>query len=100
MGYTYYIFFKTNFPSYSFSFYRFVLSEEPQFAPSGDYGVAPFAKFSGLPTSPLFTLAMATPENWLVEVVKSPYDLDNIHLEQVSKIFKVRSQENLLSSNC
>lgn len=65
------------------SFYRFVLNEEPQFGADGDYGIAPFAKFTGLPTSPLFTLAMVTPENWLVEVVKSPYDLDNIHLEQV-----------------
>lgn len=65
------------------SFYRFVLNEEPQFGSNGDYSVAPLAKFTGLPTSPLFTLAMITPENWLVEVVKSPYDLDNIHLEQV-----------------
>lgn len=71
------------------SFYRFVLNEEPQFGSNGDYSVAPLAKFSGLPTSPLFTLAMITPENWLVEVVKSPYDLDNIHLEQVIvKLYK------------
>ncbi|GBM24555.1 UDP-glucose:glycoprotein glucosyltransferase 1 [Araneus ventricosus] len=65
------------------SFYRFVLSEEPIFGSNGNFGIAPFAKFSSLPTSPLFTLGMVTPENWLVEVVKSPYDLDNIHLEQV-----------------
>ncbi|GIX97388.1 UDP-glucose:glycoprotein glucosyltransferase 1 [Caerostris darwini] len=65
------------------SFYRFVLNEEPVFGSTGNFGVAPLAKFSALPTSPLFTLAMVTPENWLVEVVKSPYDLDNIHLEQV-----------------
>ncbi|KAG8190170.1 hypothetical protein JTE90_008702 [Oedothorax gibbosus] len=65
------------------SYYRFVLTEEPVFASNGHFGVAPMAKFSGLPVSPLFTLAMVTPENWLVEVVKSPYDLDNIHLEQV-----------------
>ncbi|GFQ69214.1 UDP-glucose:glycoprotein glucosyltransferase 1 [Trichonephila clavata] len=65
------------------SFYRFVLNEEPMFGSTGNFGIAPLAKFSSLPTSPLFTLAMITPENWLVEVVKSPYDLDNIHLEQV-----------------
>ncbi|XP_054718713.1 LOW QUALITY PROTEIN: UDP-glucose:glycoprotein glucosyltransferase 1-like [Uloborus diversus] len=65
------------------SFYRFVLNEEPVFGTNGEFGVAPLAKFSGLPSSPLFTLGMITPENWLVEVVKSPYDLDNIHLEQV-----------------
>ncbi|XP_071037209.1 UDP-glucose:glycoprotein glucosyltransferase 1 [Parasteatoda tepidariorum] len=65
------------------SFYRFVLNEEPVFGSDGNFGLAPFAKFSGLPSTPLFTLGMITPENWLVEVVKSPYDLDNIHLEQV-----------------
>ncbi|XP_035228299.1 UDP-glucose:glycoprotein glucosyltransferase 1-like [Stegodyphus dumicola] len=68
------------------SFFRFVLNEEPVFGPDGEFGIAPIAKFSGLPSSPLFTLGMVTPDNWLVEVVKSPYDLDNIHLEQVESI--------------
>lgn len=63
------------------SFSRYVLEAEPSFATDGSISYT--AKFMGLPTSPLLTLAMVTPENWLVEVVRSPHDLDNIHLEQV-----------------
>lgn len=63
------------------SFARYVLEAEPLF--SADGTISYTAKFSGLPTSPLLTLAMVTPENWLVEAVRSPHDLDNIHLEQV-----------------
>lgn len=36
-----------------------------------------------MPTSPLLTQNMHVPENWLVEVVRSVYDLDNIRLENV-----------------
>ncbi|KAL1423916.1 hypothetical protein MTO96_020712 [Rhipicephalus appendiculatus] len=65
------------------SYYRFVLEPEPQFGLDGQLGPGPYAKFVNMPQSPLLTLGMATPENWLVEAVRSPYDLDNIHMEQV-----------------
>src|SRR2546430_10011327 len=64
------------------NFYRAVLNPELSFDSDGSI-LRRSAVFSSLPQKPLFTLAMSTPENWLVEAVRSPYDLDNIHLEQV-----------------
>lgn len=43
----------------------------------------PMARFTEIPESPLLTLNMITPESWMVEEVQSPYDLDNIHLQEV-----------------
>lgn len=37
-----------------------------------------------LPTSSLLTQYIHAPENWLVEVVRSVYDLDNIKLDNVA----------------
>ncbi|XP_075538389.1 UDP-glucose-glycoprotein glucosyltransferase isoform X3 [Dermacentor variabilis] len=79
------------------SYYRFVLEPEPQFGLDGQLGPGPYAKFVNMPQSPLLTLGMATPENWLVEAVRSPYDLDNIHMEQVeSRVHAEFELENLL----
>ena len=41
----------------------------------------PYARFAGLPESSILTLGYDAPENWLTEVVRSPYDLDNIKLD-------------------
>jgi len=41
------------------------------------------AKFLDMPQSPLFTLNLNTPESWMVESVRTRYDLDNIYLEEV-----------------
>ncbi|CAG5096209.1 Similar to Uggt: UDP-glucose:glycoprotein glucosyltransferase (Drosophila melanogaster) [Cotesia congregata] len=65
------------------SFYRFVFDPELQFNADGQL-VGAQAKFTKLPTSSLLTQYMHTPENWLVEVVKSLYDLDNIKLDNVA----------------
>lgn len=65
------------------SFYRFVLEPEIQFSEDGKQLAGPVAKFTNMPTSPLLTQNMHVPENWLVEVVRSVYDLDNIRLENV-----------------
>ncbi|XP_074098561.1 UDP-glucose-glycoprotein glucosyltransferase [Cotesia typhae] len=65
------------------SFYRFVFDPELQFNADGQL-VGAQAKFTKLPTSSLLTQYMHTPENWLVEVVKSVYDLDNIKLDNVA----------------
>lgn len=65
------------------SFYRFVLESEIQFNEDGSQAVGPMARFNNMPTSPLLTQNYHVPENWLVEVVRSVYDLDNIRLENV-----------------
>ncbi|XP_015835986.1 UDP-glucose:glycoprotein glucosyltransferase isoform X2 [Tribolium castaneum] len=65
------------------SFYRFVLEPEIQFTEDGKQTAGPIARFNNMPTSPLLTQNYHVPENWLVEVVRSVYDLDNIRLEDV-----------------
>ncbi|XP_001944699.1 UDP-glucose:glycoprotein glucosyltransferase [Acyrthosiphon pisum] len=65
------------------SFYRFVLEPEVIFDKSGHLSPDPIAKFSNMPTSPLLTQILHVPDNWLVESIESPYDLDNIRLEDV-----------------
>lgn len=45
----------------------------------------PVARFAELPESPLLTLNMITPESWMVQAVRSPHDLDNIHLQEVPR---------------
>ena len=63
------------------NFFRFVLEPELVFGEAAL--IKRSAVFGSMPTKPLFTLAMVTPDNWLVEAKVSPYDLDNIHLDQV-----------------
>nr|CAD7441964.1 unnamed protein product [Timema bartmani] len=65
------------------SFYRFVLEPELQFVGEGHHSHGPVARFTNMPESILFTQNMHVPENWLVESVRSLYDLDNIRLEDV-----------------
>lgn len=65
------------------SFYRFVLEPELQFSSDGQLSQGPMARFTNLPEAPLLTQNLQVPENWLVESVESPYDLDNIRLEDV-----------------
>ncbi|KAK6167193.1 hypothetical protein SNE40_021285 [Patella caerulea] len=65
------------------SFYRYVLEPDVQFLVNGSFAEGPLAKFSDLPQKSLLTLNMKPPESWLVESVRSPYDLDNILLEEV-----------------
>jgi len=66
------------------NFYRYIINEEPNFV-DDENKTWPVntGLFESIPTTPLFTLAMSVPENWLVESVSTPYDLDNIHLDQV-----------------
>ncbi|KAJ8389769.1 hypothetical protein AAFF_G00114750 [Aldrovandia affinis] len=66
------------------SFYRFVLESDVSFLANGTLSPGPMARFTDVPESPLLTLNMITPESWMVEAVSSPYDLDNIHLQEVS----------------
>lgn len=65
------------------SFYRYVLEPEVLFQADGSFSPGPMAKFLDMPQSPLFTLNLNTPESWMVESVRTRYDLDNIYLEEV-----------------
>ncbi|CAH2068789.1 unnamed protein product, partial [Iphiclides podalirius] len=68
------------------SFYRYVLEPELQFTASGAAGGGALARFSRLPQAPLLSLELRTPPNWLVECVRSVYDLDNIRLADVDSL--------------
>lgn len=57
------------------SFYRYVYENNLE--------EQPHAIFHHVPETPILTLGMVTPESWMVEAITSPYDLDNIHLEDV-----------------
>lgn len=72
--------------TYFFSFYRYVLDPEIQFTEDGKEIAGPIARFTNMPTAPLLTQNIHVPENWLVEVVRSVYDLDNIRLENVESV--------------
>lgn len=65
-------------------YYRYVLDPELTFKSDGTLTSGPSAQFSDLPNKSILTLGMNAPEGWMVEVVKSKYDLDNILLEEVS----------------
>lgn len=67
------------------SFYRYVLEPEVTFDSEGALNPGPQARFLDMPQKSLLTLNMKTPESWLVEAVTSPYDLDNILLEEVDR---------------
>uniref|UniRef100_A0A8D0HBJ3 UDP-glucose ceramide glucosyltransferase-like 1 n=1 Tax=Sphenodon punctatus TaxID=8508 RepID=A0A8D0HBJ3_SPHPU len=68
------------------SFYRYVLEPEMTFTVDKKYASGPIAKFLDMPQSPLFTLNINTPESWMVESVRTPYDLDNIYLQEVDNL--------------
>jgi UDP-glucose:glycoprotein glucosyltransferase len=65
------------------NFYRYVIEPELQFTADGRSTSGPVAKFSGLPSSPLLTQNLAVPENWLADLIRSVYDLDNIRLSDI-----------------
>ncbi|XP_013148392.1 PREDICTED: LOW QUALITY PROTEIN: UDP-glucose:glycoprotein glucosyltransferase [Papilio polytes] len=68
------------------SFYRYVLEPELQFTEAGALGGGALARFWRLPQAPLLSLELRTPPNWLVECVRSVYDLDNIRLADVDSL--------------
>ncbi|XP_033883583.3 UDP-glucose:glycoprotein glucosyltransferase 1-like isoform X1 [Acipenser ruthenus] len=68
------------------SFYRYVLEPEITFMVDNSFAPGPIAKFLDMPHSPLFTLNVNPPESWMVESVKTRYDLDNIYLEEVESM--------------
>ena len=53
------------------------------FSETGTLTLGPGVKFNQLPEQPIFTMHYHIPDNWLIEPVKSIYDLDNIKLSNV-----------------
>ncbi|XP_051564651.1 UDP-glucose:glycoprotein glucosyltransferase 2-like isoform X1 [Myxocyprinus asiaticus] len=84
------------------SFYRFVLEPDVSFFGNNTLSPGPMARFSEIPESPLLTLNMITPESWMVEAVRNPYDLDNIHLQEVSGVVNAEYELEylLLEGHC
>ncbi|XP_039673480.1 UDP-glucose:glycoprotein glucosyltransferase 2 [Perca fluviatilis] len=84
------------------SFYRFVLEPDVNFLANDTVSPGPVARFLELPESPLLTLNMITPESWMVQAVRSPHDLDNIHLQEVSGVVtaEYELEHLLLEGHC
>uniref|UniRef100_A0A671PG01 UDP-glucose:glycoprotein glucosyltransferase 2-like n=1 Tax=Sinocyclocheilus anshuiensis TaxID=1608454 RepID=A0A671PG01_9TELE len=84
------------------SFYRYVLEQDVSFFGNNSLSPGPVAHFTEIPESPLLTLNMITPESWMVEAVRSPYDLDNIHLQEVSGVVNAEYELEylLLEGHC
>ncbi|XP_051938490.1 UDP-glucose:glycoprotein glucosyltransferase 2 isoform X2 [Hippocampus zosterae] len=66
------------------SFYSYVLESDVTFLANDTVSPGPMARFTELAETPLLTLNMITPEGWMVQALRSPHDLDNIHLQEVS----------------
>lgn len=84
------------------SFYQYVLEPDVSFFGNNSLSPGPMARFTEIPESPLLTLNMITPESWMVEAVRSPYDLDNIHLQEVSGVVNAEYELEylLLEGHC
>ncbi|XP_067300004.1 UDP-glucose:glycoprotein glucosyltransferase 2 isoform X1 [Pseudorasbora parva] len=84
------------------SFYRYVLEPDVSFFGNDSLSPGPMARFTEIPESPLLTLNMITPESWMVEAVGSSYDLDNIHLQEVSGVVNAEYELEylLLEGHC
>lgn len=65
------------------NFYRYVIEPELQFTSEGRLSSGPVAKFVGMPANPLLTQNLAVPENWMADLIRSVYDLDNIRLSDI-----------------
>jgi UDP-glucose:glycoprotein glucosyltransferase len=67
------------------TFFRYVLDAGLQFIDNDDPQSLiehSRAHFANMPQSSILTLNILAPENWMVEAVRSPYDLDNIILKE------------------
>lgn len=84
------------------SFYRFVMEPDVTFMANDTVSPGPVARFMELPESPLLTLNMITPESWMVQAVRSPHDLDNIHLQEVNGVVtaEYELEHLLLEGHC
>lgn len=65
-------------------FYRSALRSSLMFDVDGEE-VAPVVTFNDMPSTPIFTLAMHTPNSWIVRPKESPLDLDNLLLGRLNE---------------
>ena len=66
-------------------FYKYAISGRPFFDKHGSLSRnLPNIEFSDLPKSPLLNLLLDTPHVWIVEPIKSEYDLDNLDMKSDS----------------
>lgn len=65
------------------SFYRYVLESDVRHDQSSGQLIRPYAYFHNMPQSPILTMNIHAPESWMVEASNSPYDLDNIRLQEI-----------------
>lgn len=63
--------------------FRMILEPELKFSSGGALSAGPMARFSSLPSEVVLTFHHYIPDNWLIEPIKSIYDLDNIKLVDV-----------------
>ncbi|KAL1780525.1 UDP-glucose:glycoprotein glucosyltransferase 2 [Sigmodon hispidus] len=84
------------------AFYRFVLEPELMSGAHNNPSHGPMATFLDIPESHLLTLNMITPEGWLVEIVHSNCDLDNINLKDTEKVViaEYELEHLLLEGHC
>ena len=64
-------------------FYRFALSEEPNFDQAGNTAL-PTVTFTDLPNKQLLTLTVVPPDAWMVQSTAANSDLDNIQMQHAS----------------
>ena len=84
-------------------FYKYLIFGKPIFDRNGFISHnSPNIEFLDLPKSPLLNLLLDTPHVWMVEPIKSEYDLDNLDMKSGSKciqaIFKL--SHILLEGHC
>ncbi|CAK9292983.1 unnamed protein product [Gordionus sp. m RMFG-2023] len=78
------------------NYYRYVLNSELKFSSpsanseaikqtdkSNNFSLIPSAIFQNLPRTPLLTMIMYPPQNWMIQSIITPYDLDNIHMDEI-----------------
>lgn len=85
------------------SFFRFAIESEPMFRNGPERPQSIKMTLRNLPGNSLLTLNMATPENWLVESVRTPFDLDNLHLAEIdgnSAFAEYELEHLLLEGHC
>jgi UDP-glucose:glycoprotein glucosyltransferase len=71
-------------------FYRYNLLSRLQFTETGEESKAVVA-FKGLPTAPIYTLAMDAPISWVVRPREALHDLDNIQLSHLDEQDEVKA---------
>ncbi|XP_071839309.1 UDP-glucose:glycoprotein glucosyltransferase 1-like isoform X2 [Apostichopus japonicus] len=84
------------------SFYRYALEPEITFRVDNSFSNGPTGRFNDMPHDTLLTMNVMTPESWLVESVRTIYDLDNIKLSEIDNgiLAEYELEHLLLEGHC